>query len=129
MILRGHHLVCLHFFGGEGYDSPFVENLKNVIASAKRDGVRVCSGADDVCEACPYLTDGMCRDEKEIGEMDEAALKFLNLSPGDDVTWKMVKGRLVELFPIWHDTYCIDCGWQDACNKDPLYRKFQGEVD
>lgn len=36
--LRGHHLICLHFFKGEGYDAAFVENLARVIAQTKKKG-------------------------------------------------------------------------------------------
>lgn len=125
MILRGHHLVCLHFFGGEGYDSTFVENLKDVVAAVKKEGARICDGADDVCLPCPYLIDGRCRDEAEIGKMDAAALELLNLVPGQEVSWDEVRERLHELFITWHDAYCLDCGWQDACRKDPLYRRLR----
>jgi hypothetical protein len=125
LILRGHHLVCLNFFGGEGYDSTFVENLKNVVASAEKEGVKVCRGADDVCSVCPYLIGGRCRDEEEISKMDAAALDLLNIVPGQEIQWGTVRGKLHELFYTWHDTYCLDCGWQDACQKDPLYRNLQ----
>ena len=30
--LRGHHLICLHFYEGEGYDEPFIKSLEKVIA-------------------------------------------------------------------------------------------------
>ncbi|NIO16437.1 MAG: DUF1284 domain-containing protein [Deltaproteobacteria bacterium] len=121
--LRGHHLVCLHFFGGEGYDSTFVENLKRVISHAEKEGVTVCSGADEVCSPCPYLIGVTCRDEAEIKKMDASALELLHLVPGQEVSWDAVRGKLHELFEAWYDTYCIDCGWQDACSRDPLFRE------
>ncbi len=126
--LRGHHLVCLHFYSGEGYDSAFLHNLRNVIELAESDGVNVCAGADDVCRACPYLEGGRCRDEEEIGDMDTIALDFLALLPGQLVIWKDVRERLNEIFKTWHDRYCQNCGWQDVCRNNPLFRKLQSDM-
>ncbi|HDL01563.1 MAG TPA: DUF1284 domain-containing protein, partial [candidate division Zixibacteria bacterium] len=28
--LRAHHLICLHFYRGEGYSEGFIENLETV---------------------------------------------------------------------------------------------------
>lgn len=33
--LRGHHLICLHFYRGEGYSREFVENLEDIVRRAK----------------------------------------------------------------------------------------------
>ncbi len=35
LYLRGHHLICLHFFPGYGYDASFVESLRNVLKRAE----------------------------------------------------------------------------------------------
>lgn len=29
-MLKGHHLICLHFFNCGGYDEEFIENIKIV---------------------------------------------------------------------------------------------------
>jgi len=50
--LRGHHLICLQFFRGEGYSPEFVENLAHVITNATESGALVVAGADRVCAAC-----------------------------------------------------------------------------
>ena len=58
--LRGHHLVCLHFFKGEGYNLEYVENLAYILKRAEAgDGIEVAAGADDVCNTCPSLKEGM----------------------------------------------------------------------
>ncbi len=71
---RGHHLICLHFFEGEGYDADFVENLKNIMQRTENENINVCDGPDDVCEKCPFLKDYKCQydsnADEEIREMD-----------------------------------------------------------
>jgi hypothetical protein len=59
--IRGHHLICLQFFHGEGYSPEFVRILFNVIDRLARGekGI-VVIGADDVCAACPALAKGQC---------------------------------------------------------------------
>lgn len=53
--LRGHHLICLHFFKGEGYSKAFVENLREVVKRAENRTLEIVTGGDDVCAACPEL--------------------------------------------------------------------------
>jgi len=54
--LRGHHLICLNFFKGEGYSEDFISNIHSVIGE---DNIEIVQGPDDVCAWCPYLKDGM----------------------------------------------------------------------
>ena len=81
--LRGHHLICLHFFRGEGYNKDFVENLRRIIEKAESEFVRVVNGADDVCKKCPYNVNGICNysetSEEEVRELDELALNLLSI--------------------------------------------------
>jgi hypothetical protein len=74
LILRGHHLICLHFFSGEGYDAQFIENLRDVLKRAESEEIEIVSGNDDVCAKCLYLKDHKCaydeNADKEIREMD-----------------------------------------------------------
>ncbi|MDP2166746.1 MAG: DUF1284 domain-containing protein [Thermodesulfovibrionales bacterium] len=124
--LRGHHLICLHFFRGKGYDEKFVENLKKVLIKAEKGPVTACSGADDICRACPYLKGGICAQsegsDKEIQAMDEMALKLLGLKDGGRTEWKAIKKRLPLIFPAWLKSWCRGCDWREACRKNPFYK-------
>lgn len=119
LTFRGHHLICLHFFSGEGYDAAFVENLKDVLKRAEYEEIEIISTADNICAKCPYLKNDKCAyDEKadeEIREMDKTALKLLNLSVGQKITWQDLKNLIPNIFPQWHDKYCNDCDWKLAC--------------
>jgi hypothetical protein len=129
--LRGHHLICLHFFSGEGYDSNFVENLKNVLRRTEYDEIEVCDGADDICSKCPYLKYYKCQYDEhadnEIREMDETALSLLKVKPHIKVRWQDIKKKILQIFPEWFKKYCTDCDWEVVCNKNHLYQKLKGE--
>lgn len=121
LTLRGHHLICLHFFSGEGYDAQFVANLRDVLKRAEDEDIEIVSTADSICTKCPYLKDYKCTyDEKadeEIREMDKTALKLLNLTTGQKITWQHLKNLIQGIFHEWHDRYCNGCDWTQACEK------------
>jgi len=121
LYLRGHHLICLHFFSGYGYDASFVENLRNVLKRAENEDIEIISTADNICTKCPYLKAHKCTyDEKadeEIKEMDETALKLLNLYAGQKIKWQDLKNLIPNIFHEWHDIYCNECDWKQSCEK------------
>jgi hypothetical protein len=127
--LRGHHLICLHFFSGEGYDALFVKNLIDVLKKAEDEDIEIISTADNICTKCPYLKDYKCTyDEKaddKIRQMDETALRLLNLSAGQKITWQTVKRYIQGIFHGWHDKYCSDCDWKQACEKSDFYQEMK----
>ena len=130
--LRGHHLICLHFFNGEGYNEIFISNLRNILARAEEEEITVSSGADDVCASCPYLKEGRCRYEVDadeaIQEMDSKALALLRISRGDRVNWVELKNRINEIFPEWFSNYCMECNWKGACEKNAFFRQLSEKL-
>ncbi len=125
--LRGHHLICLHFFKGEGYDAAFVENLRRVVDSTAREGVVVHSGADDVCHACPHLAGSGCNylggNEEEIRRLDALALKLLNLGVGAQAGWEGLEEMLPRIFPEWRSRACHKCDWLSTCRSTKLWKR------
>ena len=122
--LRGHHLICLQFYRGEGYSEEFIENLENVLEKARQSGVLIVEGADDICKACPYLVDGKCsykeNAEEEIRYLDFLALTLLGLSSERTVSWKEISERVVDIVDEWKDKACRDCEWRKVCHVDDL---------
>ncbi len=127
--LRGHHLICLHFFNGEGYNEEFINNLKSTLRSAAADGIKVTSGVDDICGSCPYQKDTYCRHtdnaDNEICAMDRTALKLLHVSPGDRVTWEDILRALPKIFPEWYHSNCTECDWKGACENSALFEEMK----
>ncbi len=131
-ILRGHHLICLHFFNGEGYDESFIHNLKKVMDRADNESVAISSGADDVCNHCVFLKKGRCESsgtsEKAIKKMDIKALALLNQSVGDIVEWAEIKENVSSIFPDWYFQYCTECEWKKACVNHEYFRQLLNQL-
>ena len=127
-LLRGHHLICLHFFNGEGYDEAFIKNLRDTLELASEGEIIISSGVDDVCAGCSYLKEDRCRysenADKEILEMDKKALELLDHSHNDKVRWNELENKIPGIFPEWFSLYCRECDWKKACEKNSFYRKF-----
>jgi hypothetical protein len=128
-LLRGHHLVCLNFFDGEGYDEAFIKNLKNLMDRVEEEEITISSGTDDVCRNCPYLEGSRClysdNSDEEIMGMDTKALLLLSLSHGDKVKWDELKDKISKIFPEWFSLYCKECDWRNACEKNASFQKLK----
>lgn len=120
--LRGHHLICLHFFRGEGYNQEFVENLENVMhRAANGEEIEVVEGADDICRACPTLKGKECVAKPgvdvEIREMDAEAVAYLGVDVNSKVRWKEIKVKVIALSRKWLVAFCEGCEWEKVCTE------------
>ncbi|HAM50735.1 MAG TPA: DUF1284 domain-containing protein [Nitrospiraceae bacterium] len=127
--LRGHHLICLQFFQGEGYNEEFVDNLGMIRQLIRDEPVEISAGPDDICRKCPYLENDVCgyneRAEEEIREMDERALRLLGAATGSRAAWDEIREKLPMIFHEWHTLYCKVCHWRGACEKGDFYRRLK----
>lgn len=119
--LRGHHLICLNFFTGEGYNIEFVENLNTIFKRAKNENILVIEGADEVCKKCPFLINNICKDENEITEMDKNAMDLLKIKIMNTISMHEIRKKLPEVFNLWYRLYCINCIYLKVCSKTSLF--------
>jgi len=114
--LRGHHLICLHFFKGEGYSADFIENIYTVL---QNPSMHVVSGADDICAKCPHLKNGNCASreysDEDIRAQDREALRLLGLEPGIVVEWENIAAMLPSILDEWGSLFCGECGYRKVC--------------
>ena len=120
--LRGHHLVCLHFYNGEGYRPEFIAYLRSILHRAvKGEQIEVVCGPDDVCAQCPFLRADRCLynddADEEIREMDRTAVELQKTREGEKVYWQELRENLPRIFSIWAKKYCKGCDWRKACEK------------
>ena len=122
--LRGHHLICLQFYRGQGYSDEFVANLDRVQKSAVDSPAVIVSGPDDVCAACPGLgADGTCQHpdtgEAEALRIDALALQLLDAAIGETLSLSQAHARLsgdAAAVSRWRDESCTSCPWESACD-------------
>ncbi len=126
--LRGHHLICLHFFSGEGFSDEFVNNLKD-LRKRLTEGETINTGnqADDVCKVCGYLRNEKClyneNADIEIVNMDKTAVTLLEVEQAANIKWQEINAKLPSIFKTWYMKYCIDCDWLDICKKNDGFLK------
>ena len=121
--LRGHHLVCLQFYRGQGYSDTFVANLDRVQKTTAKTPALVVSGPDDVCAACPGLgADGTCQHpdtgEAEALRIDALALQLLDAAIGETLSLSDARARLAAdaaACDRWRSESCASCLWESAC--------------
>lgn len=123
--LRGHHLLCLLTFVGEGYTPSFT---RNYVAIAKRlsagVAITVVDGPEDIC--APMLCDdgAHCREES-ITRRDCLALAAVSdildrsVEPGSVLV--LDAGRLQRLRSAFADgkaaAACAECEWEGLCSR------------
>jgi|SRR5262245_21599897 len=100
--LRGHTLLCLQGFRGEGYSPEFVENMASVhrtLTDRPETWVEVLASTDVVCGACPHQQASGCtlngvRSEEGMHDQDRVVLERLGLKVGDRIRWRDILERI-----------------------------------
>lgn len=120
--LRGHHLVCLHYYNGGGLTEAYAANLKQKVEQAKQgESIVIAGGPDDVCAACPYLQGSLCKgtaaEEAEILQLDRQALALTNSQVGEKVMWAYILDKVKSAPPFWFESFCSGCTWVQYCDR------------
>ncbi|HEU4686102.1 MAG TPA: DUF1284 domain-containing protein [Nitrospira sp.] len=100
--LRGHTLLCLQGFRGEGYSPGFVRNMADVhrFLNHHPDAwIEVIDSPDSICAACPHQAASGCtlnddRSEEEMKRQDGVVLERLGLQPGSRLRWREILDRI-----------------------------------
>lgn len=126
-------MVCLHFFTGEGYSREFIDNLRCLLQRAAGDeDILVVEGADDVCRACPYLSENLCFHEpdaeRKIRRLDESAMHFLDIKPSEKVKWQDLRLKVQSAPSQWFSAFCDGCDWETLCQKTKYMRHGAGNT-
>jgi len=132
IIMRGHHLICLHFFRGEGYSPEFIGNLRGILQRAETgEPIKVISGADDICNVCPHLRGDNCfyanDSAQEIRGMDGKALELLARRVSDITLWPAIREKIPGIFHRWSEKFCKACDWRKACEKNAFFSQLLNE--
>jgi hypothetical protein len=123
VIIRGHTLLCLQGFRGEGYSPDFIDNMATIHArlqSHPETRVQVTDSPDHFCAACPNLKKSEPAGcalrgpgfEQHIVFQDRQVLDLLDLRAGQEATWAEVLRRIgSRARGEMLDGICGDCQW------------------
>ena len=75
------------------------------------------AAADDICKACPYNTEGVCKDIEKVSRYDKAVKALFELEYGREYkygdTAEKVKARVYSQNKL--KEICGDCEWAEIC--------------
>lgn len=126
--LRGHHLLCMLTYIGNGYSPAFVENFDAIAMRLNnRETIHLVDGPDDIC--APLLCGGArsseechCHNESVIVRdrlAIEAISDLLGLELRPDTEFALETGQLNLLRKAFADgstrKACHDCEWFELC--------------
>ncbi|MGE3154343.1 MAG: DUF1284 domain-containing protein [Nitrospiraceae bacterium] len=100
--LRGHTLLCLQGFRGEGYSPEFVANMAAIhqaLTQSHGSQIEVIAAPDVICAACPHRQPTGCRangerSEEVMIEQDHVVMRRLGLNVGDRLRWGDLLDRI-----------------------------------
>jgi hypothetical protein len=123
--LRGHHLLCLLTFVGEGYTPSFTRNYRRIAERLSGgEPIEIVEGPDDICRPMLGLPDAHCRNES-IHERDRHALgaiaDLLGFPLGAGSVLVLDGDRLAGLRAAFAAgtirTACDECEWSSLCTR------------
>lgn len=118
--LRGHTLLCLQGFRGEGYNARFTERLSTIhkdLTTNPNHLVKVIQAPDTLCEACPNLGTEGCQvngsgSEREMSAQDTDVMTRLGIDLETTLPWKTILDRIGQKIQGSHlSEICGDCRW------------------
>ncbi|MCE5295958.1 MAG: DUF1284 domain-containing protein [Euryarchaeota archaeon] len=122
MRLRGHHLLCIQFFEGHGYDDGFSSNMRKIVDRIRCDGslsIVLVMDCDDICEHCPDKVGDLCRHGDSVAKKDDSVAKFLELPHEGETTAGELMTLAAEKIKGLTDVgeVCGECYWSSICNR------------
>lgn len=126
ILLRPHHILCMHHFVGKGYSEPFTQNMSKLISHLEQNPselIMLSLSLDDICAYCPHNKNKLCISQEKVVAYDRKCLALCHLTKDTILSWQTVKqlfrknildaGKLQEV--------CSDCEWQLLCQKQTSY--------
>ena len=100
-------------FTGKGYSEEFTKNMSRVITALESgENIILVNGEDDICRACPYNTNGVCKDNEKVNRYDSAVKDALSLEYGKEYNYNDLCKTKIDITEI-----CGDCEWSELCGQ------------
>lgn len=123
-MMRPHHGMCLAYFAGEGYNNDFAGHMGRILSELQKQPdktVRLITGTDIFCAACPNNNGGVCAKPELTAAYDRAVLARCGVTEGAELPFQtftgLVQARI--LAPGYRRNICGQCQWDDLCSTQP----------
>ncbi len=112
--LRYHHLLCLYYFKGFGYDEKFINNMGKIKAKYQNEEINLVTSFDDLCKSCPNKVDGLCRWEDKVIRYDNNMKNIIE--KGNNILYSDIEDKIKEIINDKNRLHiCDDCKWNEYC--------------
>ncbi|PWW25582.1 hypothetical protein DFO73_113183 [Cytobacillus oceanisediminis] len=120
LVLRGHHLLCVHGFKGMGYSPEFVEKMSEVVMDIRNENkdfpIKIVADLDDTCKSCPNNGISKCvaseNSNDHVLTMDRKVIEQLGLKDGETYPKSvLVSLTAAKVRPDDLDVICAGCSW------------------
>ncbi|MBI3595019.1 MAG: DUF1284 domain-containing protein [Nitrospirae bacterium] len=119
--IRGHTLLCLQGFRGEGYDPMFTAHMSAIHQRLNNQPallVKVITKPDTFCHSCPNLSEEQgCRlhgdgTEAKMVSQDREVMQKLGIQSEETLSWETIVQKIGEkMKPAMLDELCGACPW------------------
>lgn len=121
--IRAHHGLCTYFFEGKGYSDDFNHHMAAVIKTLEKNPVvRIVNHDDEICNCCPNLRSGICKEQAKVLAYDGKVLELCRLQPNTEIPWqefvRLVRENIIDKKRL--AAVCSNCQWWEVCHKKSL---------
>jgi hypothetical protein len=116
IIIRPHHILCMHGFAGKGYSEIFTDNMKNVIEWVRKENqLQVVFSRDDICKKCPNLhEEKYCATQEKVSRLDTLTAAEFHLEERAYAYTEIVKMLKEKNVDKIIDKICMECSWYES---------------
>lgn len=120
VVLRGHHLLCVHGFRGMGYSPDFVVKMGEIVERIRDNEqdfpIQVVKGFDETCQVCPHKGSTRCEaapdSEEHVQTLDQNVFRHLGITPGEVyLKSELVQRTRERVSPDDLAHLCEGCSW------------------
>lgn len=123
LLLRPHHINCIFFYKGLGYNNDFVTGMNSVLNLIKKTPnvkIKLIVNCDNLCAKCPnMLINKVCISNDNVTKLDNRTLEMYDLKENQEYTFTEIINTLYKNFDTSKfNTICSSCNWykKGVCN-------------
>lgn len=115
LIIRPHHINCLFFFKGLGYNYDFTSNMNNIKNTLIKDSnikIKLVSHCDMICNHCPSKSSDICLFHDKVTLLDYNTLNEYHLNINTEYDFSYIIEHIYKKYDYKKFfNICNTCEW------------------